>query len=145
MFYFQKEDFLNAKSVLSKFYHTDQYYIEKAGIEWVIKKNLAEILLYVELEEDQLIDSRLKSFKRRYTSYLKKIHQEKILSFLNYVEHIYKKPKIIYEDDFIQDLNSNFKSTAIKKEDIFVISFYAWIKSKIEGKTIYDLTLKLIS
>ena len=37
MFYFQNGNYLKAKSVVSKFYHTDQWYIEKTGMDWVIK------------------------------------------------------------------------------------------------------------
>ena len=56
MFYIQKSDFKSAKTIFSKFYHTDKYYIEKAGKEWVIKKNIAEIILYIELGELDLLN-----------------------------------------------------------------------------------------
>ncbi|WP_138433034.1 hypothetical protein [Winogradskyella algicola] len=145
MFHFQKEDFSKAKSVLAKFYHTDQYYIEKAGIDWVIKKNLAEILLYIELNEDDLFYSRLKSFKRKYTSYLKQINQTRILSFVNYAERLYQKPEIMINTDFSLKLKSTFESNTIHKEDIFVISFYAWLKNKTEDNSLYNTTLNLIN
>lgn len=145
MFYFQKEDFIKAKSVLSKFYHTDQYYIEKAGIDWVIKKNLAEILLYVELGEDDLLYSRLKSFKRKYTTYLKQINQTRILTFVNYAERLYQNPESSKSADFSTKLKSTFESNTIHKEDIFVISFYAWLKNKTEGNKLYNTTLNLIN
>jgi hypothetical protein len=145
MFHFQKEDFSKAKSVLAKFYHTDQYYIEKAGIDWVIKKNLAEILLYIELNEDDLFYSRLKSFKRKYTSYLKQINQTRILNFVNYAERLYQKPEIMMNTDFSLKLKSTFESNTIHKEDIFVISFYAWLKNKTEDNSLYNTTLNLIN
>lgn len=145
MFYFQKEDFIKAKSVLSKFYHTDQYYIEKAGIDWVIKKNLAEILLYVELGEDDLLYSRLKSFKRKYTTYLKQINQTRILTFVNYAERLYQNPESSKSAEFSTKLKSTFESNTIHKEDIFVISFYAWLKNKAEGNKLYNTTLNLIN
>ena len=144
MFYFQKGNFPKAKAVLSKFYHTDKYYIEKAGIDWVIKKNLAEILLYIELEEDDLFYSRLKSFRRKYTSYLKQINQSRILTFINYAERFYKNPECIEHDDFSLKLKSTFEWTSIQKEDIFVISFYAWLKNKATGQNLYQTTLKLL-
>ncbi|WP_299366518.1 hypothetical protein [Winogradskyella sp.] len=144
MFYFQKEDFVKAKSVLSKFYHTDQYYIEKAGIEWVIKKNLAEILLYAEIEDDDLFYSRLKSFKRKYTSYLKEIDQSRVLTFIHYAERYYKYSGITKRKDFTKELAIALEETSIQKEDIFVISFYAWLKNKARGKNLYKTTLKLI-
>lgn len=145
MFYFQKEDFTKAKSVLAKFYHTDQYYIEKAGIDWVIKKNLAEILLYIELNEDDLFYSRLKSFKRKYTSYLKQINQSRILNFVNYAERLYQKPETMMDINFSLKLKSTFESNTIHKEDIFVISFYAWLKNKAEGNNLHNTTLNLIN
>jgi hypothetical protein len=145
MFYFQKEDFTKAKSVLAKFYHTDQYYIEKAGIDWVIKKNLAEILLYVELGEDDLLYSRLKSFKRKYTTYLKQINQTRILTFVNYAERLYQNPESSKSAEFSTKLKSTFESNTINKEDIFVISFYAWLKNKAEGNNLYNTTLNLIN
>ncbi|WP_339754709.1 hypothetical protein [uncultured Winogradskyella sp.] len=144
MFYFQKENFVKAKSVLSKFYHTDQWYIEKAGIDWVIKKNIAELLLYIELQEDNLLYSRLKSFKRRYTDYLKQIGQIRILKFLNFAEQYYKKPELVLTKNFKTKLEASFKWTTVKEEDIFVMTFYAWLKNKIEQGNLYKTTLKLI-
>jgi hypothetical protein len=144
MFHFQNEDYMKAKSILSKFYHTDNWYIEKAGIDWVIKKNIAEILLYIELQEDDLFYSRLKSFKRRYTTYLKQINQNRILTFLNFAEHYYRNPKIIKDIKFSKQLKTTFEWTTVKSEDIFVISFYAWLKNKVDLGKLYQTTLKLI-
>ena len=141
MFYFQKEDLTKAKSILSKFYHTDQYYIEKAGIDWVVKKNLAEILLYIELQEDDLIYSRLKSFKRKYTTYLKQIDQYRILNFISYAEKFYNNKKTISEEQ----IEATLKQNSLQKEDIFVISFYAWLKNKFKDESLYSTTLQLIS
>lgn len=144
MFYFQKGDLNSAKSTLAKFYHTDQYYIEKAGIDWVLKKNLAEILLYMEIKDDDLLDSRLRSFKRRYARYLKEINQDRILVFLDYSEKIYKNPNLINQEKFTQKVKSTLELTSQKYEDIFVISFYAWLKSKLSNADLYYTTLNLV-
>ncbi|WP_400081238.1 hypothetical protein [Winogradskyella sp. R77965] len=144
MFYFQKEDFLKAKSILSQFYHTDKWYIEKAGIDWVIKKNLAELLLYIELQEDDLFYSRLKSFKRRYSDYLKQIDQLRILKFLSFAEQYYLKPERIKTDDFKNKVKIAFEWTKVNEEDIFVMSFYAWLKNKMEDGNLYRTTLRLV-
>lgn len=144
MFYFQKDDFLKAKSISSQFYHTDQWYIQKTGIDWVIKKNIAEIILYIELQEDDLFYSRLKSFRRRYSSYLKKIKQFRILTFLNFAEQYYTKPKRILTKEFKNKLETSFQWTTVIEEDIFVISFYAWLKNKMENGNLYETTLKLL-
>ena len=145
MFHFQREDFTKAKSISSKFYHSDQWYKEKAGIDWIIKKNIAELLLYIELQEDDLFFSRLKSFRRRYSTYLKEIGQTRILQFLKFAELYYIKPKTVTTEDFKDQLETTFEWITIHEEDIFVISFYAWLKSKVENNTIYLTTLQLLN
>lgn len=144
MFYIQNKNLTKAKHVFSKFYHTDKYYIEKAGIEWTIKKNLTEILLQVELGNIDITESRLQSFKRQYNNYLKKINQERVTTYLNLVEKYYKQPEIISTEKFKNLVEESFDWIPVKQEDIFVISFYAWLKSKMEKSDLFETTIGLI-
>ena len=145
MIYIQRGDFKNAKSICSKFYHTDKFYIEKAGKEWVIKKNIAEIILFIEMGEFDLVESRLLSFKRSYTSYLKQINQERAIIFINLIEVYYKKPEIVTSNAFKDKVENSFEWIDERQEDIFVMSFYAWLKSKMESTSLYETTMQLIS
>ncbi|MBU2929248.1 hypothetical protein [Winogradskyella psychrotolerans] len=144
MFHFQNEDFEKAKTISSTFYHTDQWYIEKTSVDWVIKKNVAELLLYIELQEDDLFYSRLKSFRRRYTKYLKQIGQSRILTFIKCAELYYIKPEHIYTPEFKNEVEISFEWPTVNQEDIFIISFYAWLKNKVEKGNLYQTTLRLI-
>ncbi|GGI55716.1 hypothetical protein [Winogradskyella haliclonae] len=144
MFYFQQNEFNNAKSILSKFYHTDNWYIEKAGIDWVIKKNLSELLLYIELGDENLFYSRLKSFRRLYTKHLRDISQTNIINLINLAEAYYKNPQIVSTKRFKNKVEETLIRKEDSEEDIFVISFYAWLKSKLENKPLYETTLKLV-
>ena len=137
-------DFKKAKTIFSKFYHTDKYYIEKAGKEWTIKKNLAEIILFIELGELDLIESRLKSFKRSYFDYLKQINQERVITFIKIVESFYKKPDQVTTQQFKEKIERSFTWINEQQEDIFVMSYFAWLKSKMESKLLYKATLELI-
>lgn len=144
MFYMQGSNFKSAKSIFSKFYHTDNYYIEKAGKEWVIKKNIAEIILYIEIGDVDLVESRLLSFKRSYSDYLKKIEQERVIIFITLIELYFKKPEIIQTTTFKDKVENAFDWIGERQEDIFVMSFYAWLKSKMENEPLYRTTMKLI-
>ena len=64
VFYSQQKDLKKAHNLFSKFYHTDNWYIEKAGIEWTIKKNIIEILMQIDLGNVDIVESRFLSFKR---------------------------------------------------------------------------------
>ena len=144
MFYFQKNDFKKTHTLFSQFYHTDQWYTEKAGKEWVIKKNLIEILLHIELKNIDLVESRLLSFKRNYYNYLKSINQQRVITYLIFVESYYKAPEAVTSNKFKNTVEQSFDWITIHKEDIFVISFYSWLKGKINNKDLYTTTLNLI-
>jgi hypothetical protein len=144
MFYMQKSDLKKAKTIFSKFYHTDKYYIEKAGKEWVIKKNLAEIILHLELENIDLVESRLASFKRSYFDYLQQIKQERVIIFINLIQIYFKNTEVITSESYKIKVENAFDWVNEKQEDIFVMSFYAWLKSKMENRTLYETTLALI-
>lgn len=143
-FYFQKKDFKKAHRLFSKFYHTDHWYSDKAGTEWVIKKNLIEILLHIELGNIDLVESRLLSFKRNHFNYLKDIKQHRAITYLSLVEDYYKNPEAITSLTFKNKVENSFEWIGKEREDIFVMSFYAWLKSKMESKNLYQTTLNLI-
>ena len=145
MFYFQKSDLKKTHTLFSKFYHTDQWYTEKAGKEWVIKKNLIEILLHIELKNIDLVESRLLSFKRNYYSYLKSINQQRVITYLGFVESYYKTPEAVTSNEFKNTVETSFDWIDTHQEDIFVISFYSWLKGKMTNQDLYTTTLNLIN
>lgn len=145
MFYFQNNDLKKAHQILAKFYHSDTWYTEKSDIEWVIKKNLIEILLHIDLGNTNVVESKLMSFKRRYFEYLKSIHQQRVIDYLSLVETYYKNPETIATEEFKTLVENSFEWIEPKQEDIFVMSFYAWLKSKMTKKPLYNTTMELIT
>ncbi|APG64541.1 hypothetical protein LPB136_03805 [Tenacibaculum todarodis] len=145
VFYYQHKSLDKARKLLSKFYHTDKWYIEKAGIVWTIKKNLIEILLQIDLGNIDLVDSRLKSFKRNYFSNLTEINQERVITYLKLVEIYYKNPDIATSKDFHAKVETSFNWIDTNKEDIFMMSFFAWLKAKMTKQDVYLVTLNLIN
>lgn len=144
MFYMQSEDYKKAMHLFSKFYHTDNWYILKAGKEWTIKKNLIEIILHIELDHIDLVESRLLSFRRTYSKYLKEINQQRVLTYLTLVENYYKNPEEVTSQQFNEKVENSFEWMEAQREDVFVMSFYAWLKSKIENRSLYTTTLDLV-
>lgn len=145
VFQAQKNEFKIAYELLRKLNHSDKWYIEKVGKEWVIKKNLIELLLLVELNNFDVFENKLQRFKRQYSGYLKEINQDRVLTFLKYVDVYYNNPKEVATKEFLNKIENSFEWLGAKKEDIFVMSFYAWLKSKMIQKPIYQVTLSLIS
>lgn len=144
MFYIQHENYTKAMALFTKFYHTDHWYIEKAGQEWTIKKNMIEIIIHIELGHTDLVESRLTSFKRTYGNYLKEIRQQRVLTYLSLVESYFKNPEQVTDESFKTKVENAFEWIEAQQEDIFVMSFYAWLKSKMEEKPLYLTTLELV-
>lgn len=145
VFYFHNKSLEKANKLCSKFYHTDKWYIEKAGIVWTIKRNLMEILLQIDLGNIDLVDSRLNSFKRNYFKHLKAINQERVITYLKLVEIYYKNPSIVTSKEFSETVENSFSWIDLDKEDIFMMSFFAWLKAKMTKQDIYLVTLDLIN
>ncbi len=145
VFYFMQSRFKDALGVLSNFYHSDQWYTQKAGILWVIKKNLVEILLHIELDNLDLVESRVNSFRKKHGSYLKNNGEIRALAFIKLILEYYRNPEVVTTDAFKNKI-SNVLTTPTKiQEDIFEMSFYAWLKAKTYGGDLYKTTLELVS
>ncbi|WP_405202821.1 hypothetical protein [Dokdonia sp. LLG6352-1] len=49
-----------------------------------------------------------------------------------------------WESRFRESVKNNFTTSTLKEEDIFMVSFFAWIKSKLDNTPLYDTTLHLL-
>ena len=134
-----------AYHALREFQHSDGWYEKKAGWIWVLKKNIIEMLLLIELDKLDLFLNRLQSFKRRFGKQLKAADEHRVIQFLQLVEHYYEGPKQVITPEFEERVEATFEWRGSDKEDIFVMSFYAWLKAKMQQKPLYEVTLKLVS
>ncbi len=143
IFHFQIHDFKATMAIFKKFNHTDAWYEKRLGIDWCIKKNLIEILLHIELQNIEYALSRIISFKRRYSNYL-----QKHLAFINYlkfVERYINTPELINDSSFNKVIANAYNNEFSEFKDIFIISFYAWIKAKTLEKPLSKITLEMIN
>ncbi len=145
VFYAQQKQTQKASNLLAKLYHTDKWYIEKAGIIWTIKKNIIEILVQIDLGNITFIESRLKSFKRNYFKPLKNMNQENVIAFIKLIENYYKNPEKVTSKSFYEKVENSIDWIEKTKEDIFMMSFYAWLKAKMTKKDVYLVTLDLVN
>jgi len=141
---FQQNKFDEAYQVYKNLHHSDAWYEKKMGWVWVIKKNIIEVLLLIELDKMDLVMIRLDSFKKRFGKHLKKIGEIRVLTFINLVSSYYENPKEAITEKFKEKVEVSFDWIGKEREDIFIMSFYAWLKSKMEGIDLYDTTLTLV-
>lgn len=140
---FQQNRFQEAYTILKNMHHSDTWYEKKMGWLFVLKKAIIEILLLIELDRLELVLSRLNSFKNRFSKRLKEAGENRVLVFIKLVTFYYEKPKEVTTSEFKEKVESSFDWIGKEREDIFVMSFYAWLKSKMENTELYQTTLEL--
>jgi len=143
LFYFQKKEYRKINRIYAGFLKTDNYYTDLMGAEWVMKKNLIEILTHIELGNIDFVDARLDSFIRLNKSYLKQ--DVKTAAFVKYMRIAYQNPEKVTSESFKNKFISSIEIKPALREDIFVLSFWAWLKAKMSRKEIYETTLELVS
>ncbi|WP_420379986.1 hypothetical protein [Gilvibacter sp.] len=144
MFHFHQGEFDQVAKLLRNLNHSDAWYEKKMGWSWVVQKNIIEILLLVERDKLDLVLLRLRAFKRRYKGLLQEKGQERVVAFLNIVDIYYQDPNSIKDQSFIKKVESELTRKNPLEEDIFVMSFYAWLKSKMTADSLYETTLALV-
>ena len=140
---FFQNKYKEAFKILQDFHHSDQWYVEKIGYIWVIQKTLIEILLLIELDYIDLVESRLNSFKRKFNVHLQEHNESVVLEFLQLITIFYFKTEDIYSETFRRKVDNLLRKKS-KDTDVFTISFYAWIKAKIDKTDVYATCLDYI-
>jgi len=127
---------------MNQFNHTDAWYEKQLGMLWTIRKNLLEILMHAQFENEELALARLKSFKRRYKKYLAEVREQRVMEYALLVERYILKPEIVKHPDFKKSLMGIMNPDIT--EDIFVISFLGWLLAKATKQTAYTAALGLL-
>lgn len=121
---------------------TDAWYEKRMGMLWTIRKNLMEILVHAQFSNIELAMSRLNSFRRRYKKYLSKTSEERVLLYLKLVEKYLLKPDVAFETTYQKMVLNHLGK--VENNDIFTLSFIAWLIASWEKKTAYQIVLTLI-
>lgn len=137
--------FKEAEVLLNKLKHSDNWYTRKMGKDWILQKHFMEIILNIELGNIDKVDSRLRSFIRNYSDYFKQIGQDRVLIFVQLIKQFYHNPEYVTSKEFHSKVEHSFDWKLPEQEDIFVMSCYAWLKSKMFKTDLYSTTLKLVS
>jgi len=142
MIYFHQKNYKKITAIYSQLNSSDSWYIKKMGINWLMNKNLIEILTHIELENLDYVDSRLDSFLSKHEDYL--AHDQRAKVYLHYLKISYNHPNKVQTEDFKSTFFNSVQKKPTLREDIYVLSFLAYLKAKMLGKETYETTLELV-
>ena len=144
VYYFQKEAFKTANQLLLEFGHSDQWYGKKLGREWVLKKNLIELIVQYELGNDDLAENRIRSMERSFEALFEHPVYQRALAFLGFIRKMIEQPDFVETEEYEKQVRATLVNVPREQEDLQAMTFYSWLKSKLVGQPYYEVLLDVV-
>jgi hypothetical protein len=144
IYLFQSQELDKAVKSLISIYHTDKWCEKVLGKEWVLKKNLIDIILQYEMENYDIALSRIQALERAFNKMFESPTYKRVKVFIQLIKRIIKDPHVVTGEAFHRLVESSFEWVPLEQEDIQAVSFYAWLKSKMQRKNYYSVLIELV-
>lgn len=142
--HFQNGEPKLTQRVLASIAHSDQWCEKKMGREWVLKKALMEVILFIELEMNDLVDSRIRYVQRSFRDLFDLPVYQRVKMFVRFMKLISKNPTPDQVESIKEELEKSFTWVPFEQEDLQAVGFYAWLKGRLNNKNSYQMLLELI-
>lgn len=141
--YFAQGAFGKANRLLMSIKRSDKWCEGKMGREWVLKKNLGELILQYELGNVDLVLNKVRSFERAFSDLWDEPAYVNVKLYLHLIKELVDHPELIQKPEFIYHVQHTLKFTTFERTDIQALSFYAWLRAKMLQRPYYDVLLEL--
>ena len=154
--HFAEGNFSKANQHLISLDRTDHWLEQNQGLEWLLNHNIGELLIQLELGNPDVALVRLRAIERR-------LHEQfpaqeatadapaapaggpyrSVLHYLALVHELIDDPAVATTPAFAGRVASIPAFLSEEREDLQVLSFYAWLKARTQGRTYYEVLLRL--
>jgi len=124
--------------------HSEKWYQKIMGIEWVMKKNLMEIILFYELEHSDVVESKIRSMERKYGELFSIAAYSKAKIFLSLIKEFVYSGADLDIDKFKQKIEASIEWRPKEEEDLQAMIFYSWLRSKVNKADFYSSVLEVV-
>ncbi|SFF31521.1 hypothetical protein [Thermoflexibacter ruber] len=144
IYYFQEENYKKANQCFLALQSSETWLVRKMGREWVLKKNLVELIAQYELKNYDLARNKLKSVEKNFADMLAQSLFQNVKAYLYFIRQMLDNPSIRPDRLFAQT-DELFAFDPIAEEDLQEIRFYAWLKAKLLKKKYQEVLEELVS
>ncbi|MGB0882897.1 MAG: hypothetical protein ACPGSO_08075 [Vicingaceae bacterium] len=145
VFYGFEQLYKEANKSLQTFNHSDNWLEKKMGVEWVLKKNLVEIMLQYELGNIDIVMNRIRAFEMSYSKLFTHPLYSRVSLFIKTIKTIMDTPDIMQNKVFIEEVKDTLVRQDSEQEDLQAMGFYAWLKAKMTKKDYYPVLLDIVN
>lgn len=97
---FHLERYREAYQVVRKCNHSNKWYEKKMGLLWVLKKEIMELLLLMELDKPDLVFNQLERFQKNFRKKIHKLDEGRLGPFIKLIAWYYEHPQDVTKDEF---------------------------------------------
>ncbi|RSK37340.1 hypothetical protein [Hymenobacter metallilatus] len=143
--YFAEGQFQRANQALLAIGRTDHWCEQEMGVEWVLNRNMGEMLIQLELGNSDLALNRLRAIDR--------LIKERfgpdgggyaaVLGYLQLVRDIIENPDAPRAKSFADRADQLPAFVPLQQEDLQALSFYSWLQARIQHRPYYQVLLEL--
>jgi tetratricopeptide (TPR) repeat protein len=144
IYYFYRHDYRRCIQLLNTYAHTDTWYKNHLGIEWLVKRDLMAVLLFNDAGEKDLAEVRIRSIERKYSELFQKKRYERVGSFLGLIKRIVYEEGVLNLEELEQQVEVSWEWVPREEEDLQAMIFYSWLRSKITRQTFYECMVEKI-
>lgn len=145
VYYFQQERYSDALRTLIQFEHNDSWYAKRMGTEWVMRKNLIELLTHYEKGNTDLAATKIAAFKKNHKAVLQLPIYSRIKTFLGFIQDCIDKPYWVASKEYFDYVDNTLERWPLESEDLQAMAFYCWLKSKMLKKPYYHVLVETVN
>ncbi|WP_035563774.1 hypothetical protein [Hymenobacter sp. IS2118] len=158
--YFAEGNFSKANYTMLRLGRTDHWLEEQLGLEWLLKKNLGEMLIQLELGHEDIALGRIKAIERRlleqFPGGLAELEAPAtldaalaggpyhfVLKYLGLVRDLINDPALVQRPAFAERVAEFPAFLPSEREDLQAMSFYSWLRARLLGRPYYEVLLEV--
>lgn len=144
IYHFYQQDYRRCIQLLNTYEHTDTWYKNHLGMEWLLKRDLMAVLLFNDAEQKDLAESRIRSIERKYKVLFDQKRYKRAATFLSLIKRIVYEEEVLDLADLEKKVQVSWEWVPRREEDLQAMIFYAWLRSKITRQTFYECMVERI-
>jgi hypothetical protein len=143
--YFAEGQYQRTAHTLMAIGRSDHWCEEKMGVEWLLNKNLGELLTQLELGNPDVATHRLRAVERLVRDRFGNDggNYRYVLSYLALVRDILDDPAAASRPAFAARVAEMPRFLPLEREDLQAMSFYAWLRARMMGRPYYDVLMEV--